>query len=89
MPQSRPKDVPEKSTKTRAEAFSADDTIFRGDDLSLPGDLLVGDEVGYDDPGFDPALLTPLDIDKVGKGDGLGATDQMLNFFLLETIHLI
>jgi len=82
MPQSRPKDVPEKSTKTRTEAFSADDTIFRGDDLSLPGDLLVGDEVGYDDPGFDPALLTPLDIDKVGKGDGLGATDQMLNFFL-------
>lgn len=82
MPQSRPKDVPENSMKAAAEAFSTDDTIFRGDDLSLPGDLLVGDEVEYDDSGFDPALLTPLDLDKVGKGDGLGATDQILNFFL-------
>lgn len=82
MPQSRPKDVPENSMKAAAEAFSTDDSIFRGDDLSLPGDLLVGDEVEYDDSGFDPALLTPLDLDKVGKGDGLGATDQMLNFFL-------
>ena len=91
MPQSRPKDVPEKSTKTRAEAFSADDTIFSGDDLSLPGDLLVGDEVGYDDPGFDPALLTPLDIDKVGKGDGLGSyrpDAQFLPFWRLAVDYL-
>jgi two-component response regulator (ARR-B family) len=64
-------------SKISTSTFLGDDTIFHGGDLSLPGDLLV------DDPTFDPSLLAPLDLEKVGKGDVLGvdASDNMLNFF--------
>ena len=64
-------------SKISTHTFLGDDTIFHGGDLSLPGDLLV------DDPTFDPSLLGPLDLEKVGKGDVLGvdASDNMLNFF--------
>jgi len=73
----RSKDGQLSNNSTKVTAFLGDDTIFNGGDFSLPGDILV------DDPTFDPSLLAPLDLDKVGKGDVLSAdaSDNMLNFF--------
>lgn len=74
----RSKDAPMVNSGKNVNAF-LEDNIFRGVDLALPGEF--SDE-GYD-AAFDPSLLAPLDLDKVGKGDVLGtdSRDDMLNFF--------
>jgi len=76
--QNRSKDVHMVNNGKNVNAF-LEENIFRGDDLALPGEF--SDE-GYD-AAFDPVLLAPLDLDKVGKGDVLGTDnrDDMLNFF--------
>jgi len=72
----------EKVTKAVDNAWS--DSMFRGADIGLPisgADLLGSDLLGSD--GFDPSLLSPLELDKVGKTDPLDveSSENMLNLF--------
>lgn len=78
--QSRAKEQPMTIKGKNVNPF-LDDNIFRADDLGLPCDL-GNINIGYD-ASFDPSLLAPLDLDKVGKSDVLGAdpSDNILNFF--------
>jgi len=68
------------------------DNMFRTADLTLPmsaTDFLASDDFGdTPDSAFDPALLSPLSIDKV-KSDAnslleVEASEQMLNYFLQD-----
>jgi SHAQKYF class myb-like DNA-binding protein len=60
------------------------DSMFRGADIGLPisgADLLGSDLLGSD--AFDPSLLSPLELDKVGKTNPLDveSSENMLNLF--------